>query len=161
MMVRLSGVQEEVIKMAGFFDIVPRFGLTPWTRERLFEPFFSVLSRPYYYTEEVSEWVPPADITETEKEYVLTLEVPGIDMKKLDISYASGVLSIKGEKKHEIGKGEVCCYAGRYSGSFERNFWIPGEVKGEEIEATYKDGILRVAVSKSEASQVKRIEVKH
>jgi HSP20 family protein len=160
MIVHLNRVQQEVSKMAGFFDIVPRFGLTPWTRERLFEPFFSLARRPYFYTEEVSEWVPPADITETGKEYVLTLEVPGIDMKKLDISYASGVLSIKGEKKHEIGKGEVCCYAGRYSGSFERNFWIPGEVKGEEIEATYKDGILRVALSKSKASQVKKIEVK-
>jgi HSP20 family protein len=160
MIVHLNRVQQEVSKMAGFFDIVPRFELTPWKRERLFEPFFSLLRGPYFYTEEVSEWVPPADITETEKEYVLTLEVPGIDMKKLDISYASGVLSIKGEKKHEISKGEVCCYAERYSGSFERNFWIPGEVKEEEIEATYKDGILRVAVSKSEASQVKKLEVK-
>ena len=83
------------------------------------------------------------------------------DMKKLDISHTNGVLSIKGEKKHEIGKDELCYCSERYSGSFERSFRIPGEVKGEEIEATYKDGVLRVALSKSEESQVKKIEVKH
>ena len=160
-MVRLSGVREEVSIMTSMFDIIPRFGLTPWTRERLFEPFFPLLSRPYLNMGEETEWIPPVDITETGKEYILTLELPGIDMKKLDISYANGVLSIKGEKKSEIGKDELCYCSERYSGSFERSFRIPGEVKGEEIEATYKDGVLRVALSKSEESQVKKIEVKH
>jgi HSP20 family protein len=147
--------------MTSVVELFPRFELTPWTRRSLFEPFFSLTRSPYFYAEENAEWVPPAEIIENDKQYTVTMELPGIDMKKLDISYAEGILTVKGEKKQEIGKDENCCCSERYSGSFQRRFRIPGGIKGEEIAATYKDGVLRVGLSKSEKSQVKKIEVKH
>jgi HSP20 family protein len=147
--------------MTRMLDLIPRFELSTWPRWSAFEPFFSTLRRPYFYLEEEAEWLPPADISESGKEYIVTLEVPGIDMKKLDISYSNGVLNIQGEKKKETVKDESCYCSERYSGSFERSFRIPGEVKEEGIEATYNDGILKVTLSKHEETQVKKIEVKH
>lgn len=147
--------------MTRSFDVFPSFEVTPWTRRSLFEPIFRMMSRPHLYSEEEMGWMPASEISENGKQYVVTMEVPGVDMKKLDISFTDGVLRIKGEKKSETGEDECCYCSERYSGSFERSFRIPGEVKGDDIEATYKDGILRVTLSKSEKSQVKRIEVKH
>jgi HSP20 family protein len=159
--VHLKGVQKEVTKMTRILDLIPSVGYTPWTRRSLFEPFFPVMSRPHFYVEEGAEWMPPSEITESEKEYIVTLEIPGVDMQGLDISFTDGVLTIKGEKKRETVEDECCHCSERYSGSFERSFQIPGKVKGDEIDATYKDGILRVVLSKSEESQVRKIEVKH
>ena len=103
--------------------------------------------------------MPASDIAETEKEYVVSAELPGIDMKGMDISYSSGVLTIKGEKKKESSDGECCHCAERYSGTFERSFRIPGTVDSDKIDATYKDGILKVVVPKSEKSVPKKIKV--
>lgn len=77
------------------------------------------------------------------------------------LSYSNGVLNIKGEKTKETVEEECCYCSERYSGSFERSFRIPGKVKEEGIESSYKDGILKVTLPKHEESQVKKIEVKH
>lgn len=147
--------------MTRILDLIPRFELSTWPRWSAFEPFFSTSRRPYLYVEEECEWMPPADISENGKQYLVTLEVPGIDMKKMDISFSNGVLNIKGEKKKETVKDECCYCSERYSGSFERSFRIPGKVKEEGIESSYKDGILKVTLPMHEESQVKKIEVKH
>ncbi len=147
--------------MARILDLIPRFELSTWPRWSTFEPFFSTVRRPYFYLEEEAEWMPPADISENGKEYIVTLEVPGIDMKKLDISFSNGVLNIKGEKTKEAVEDECCYCSERYSGSFERSFRIPGEVKEEKIEASYNEGILKVTLSKPEETRIKKIEVKH
>jgi HSP20 family protein len=153
-------LRKVVNDMTSILDLVPRFELSTWPRWSTFDPFLSTMRRPYSYVEEECEWMPPADISENGKEYIVTLEVPGIDIKKLNVSYSNGVLSVKGEKTKETVEDECCC-SERYSGSFERSFRIPGKVKEEEIESSYKDGILKVTLSKSEESQVKKIEVKH
>ena len=87
------------------------------------------------------------------------MELPGIDMKKTDISYNDGILSVSGEKGKASTEGECCHCAERYSGSFQRSFRIVGKVDREKIEATYTDGILKVTLPKAEKSLPKKIAV--
>jgi HSP20 family protein len=124
-----------------------------------FRPLGSLWSRVYPYLAECENWVPPADISETSNAYTVTMEVPGIDMKKLDVSYSDGVLNVKGEKAKETSEGECCHCVERFSGSFERTFPVSANVDRDKIDATYKDGILKITLPKSEESLPKKIEV--
>lgn len=126
----------------------------------LFDRFFNDLPLPSLFSE--GKVLSPAfDISETEKEYVITGEIPGIDVKELDVTLLDGILTVKGEKKQEKEeKDEDYHQVERHYGSFERSFRIPEKVKADELEATYKDGILKIFLPKSEASEVKKIEIK-
>lgn len=123
-----------------------------------FDRFFDEFSRPFLSGS--AEWMPPSDILESDTEYVVNVELPGIDMKTLDISYSNGLLSLKGEKKDDVREGETCLYCGeRYLGTFHRNVQIPGDIDEEKIDAHYSDGVLRVTLPKTHASKIKKIEI--
>lgn len=111
------------------------------------------------YDVECEDWIPAADIAETDESYVVSMELPGIDMKKTDISYNDGVLMVKGEKEKESMDGESCQCAERYFGSFNRSFRIPGKIDDNKIDATYKDGILKLTLPKAAESIPKKITV--
>lgn len=135
--------------------LTPRFDLA-------FRSWGSVLNRwfePYPYVMECEDWVPTSDIAETEKSYIVSMELPGIDLKKNEISYHEGILSVKGEKEKESTKDESCRCSERYSGPFQRTFRIPGKVDIDKINTTYKKGILKVTLPKSEESVRKKITV--
>jgi len=120
---------------------------------------FSSLWKPFPFAVECENWVPATDIAETASNYIVTMEIPGIDMKKLDISYRDGVLSVRGEKIKDTSEGECCRCVERFSGSFERDFPFTGVVDEDKIDATYRDGILKIVIPKSQESVPKRIEV--
>ncbi len=144
--------------MFRIFELAPRFDLSlgPFGgfRERFFDKWFI----PDAGFEEC-EWMPASDISETDGAYFVSMELPGIDMKKVDITYSEGVLSVKGEKMKDTQIGETCNCGERYAGDFHRRFEIAGPVVADKIDATYKDGILRINLPKSEACVVKKIEV--
>ena len=125
----------------------------------LFERFFEMFPADLIGPDVFGDWVPPADVAETEDNYLLTLEVPGIDIKTMDISYINGVLNVCGEKQKDIELGENCHCAERYAGHFERRFAIPGKVDPNRIDATYKDGIVKITLPKRETEKPKRIEI--
>jgi HSP20 family protein len=64
-----------------------------------------------------------------------------------------------GEKAKGVSVGESCYCTERYYGSFQRSFRIPGAVDNDNIEAKYRDGVLRVSLAKSKESVVKKIEI--
>jgi HSP20 family protein len=142
--------------MARMLDLVPVSFRSSFPA---FERFFGDWGFPFIYGEEYEDWVPASDIAETSKEYVVTMELPGIDMKKTDITFSDGILSIRGEKVKDSREGECCYCAERYSGSFQRSFRISDGVDKEKIDASYKDGILTVTLPKTEQSSVKKIEI--
>ena len=144
--------------MMRMLNVIPRFDVAFRPQTRLWDTFFSNWTIPSTNLDEC-DWIPASDIAETEKDYHVTMELPGIDMKKLDISFSEGVLTVKGEKTKEVSDGESCYCSERYSGSFQRNFRIPGAVDKENVDAKYSDGILRVNLAKSEKSDVKKIEI--
>lgn len=144
--------------MMRMLNVIPRLDVAFRPQTRLWDTFFSNWAIPSTNLEDC-EWIPPSDIAETGTGYDVTMELPGIDMKKLDISFSEGVLTVKGEKIKEVSVDESCYCSERYSGSFQRNFRIPGAVDKENIDAKYRDGILRVSLAKSGESVVKKIEV--
>jgi HSP20 family protein len=135
--------------------IAPRFDIALRPSRSLFDTWFN----PYRSFMECEDWSPASDIAETEKLYVVTMELPGIDMKKTDISYNDGMLTVKGEKGKESMEGECCHCVERYSGSFERSFRIPGKIDSDKIDATYKDGVLKLTLPKAKESMPKKIVV--
>jgi HSP20 family protein len=149
---------KEVIEMMRMFNVVPRYNIAFRPKTRLLDRFFSDWMMSSTYLDE-GDWTPASDIAETETQYHVTMELPGIDMQNLDISFSEGILTVKGEKAKEVSIGESCYCSERFSGSFQRSFQIPGTVDQEKIEANYKDGILKVSLAKSEESGVKKIEI--
>ncbi len=106
-------------------------------------------------------WAPAFDISENEKGYMVSAELPGIDEKDLEITIAGGMLSVKGEKKQETEeKGETYHRIERTYGSFHRSFRIPDAVQEDKVDATYKDGILKLVIPKAQGSAVKKITIK-
>lgn len=88
-------------------------------------------------------------------------EIPGLDAKDLDLSLSGGSLVIKGEKKQEKEeKEENYHFIERSYGSFVRTIPLPKEVKHDKITASYKDGVLRVVLPKSEEAKTKELKIK-
>jgi HSP20 family protein len=110
---------------------------------------------------EDTEWVPAFDVSETDKELIVKAEVPGIDKKDINITVSDGMLTIEGEKKHEKKEdnGQYHRVERRY-GTFFRTMQIPDEVEADKVDATYKDGVLKIRLPKSEAVHPRKIEIK-
>ncbi|MDI6765142.1 MAG: Hsp20/alpha crystallin family protein [Thermodesulfobacteriota bacterium] len=127
--------------------------------DRLWDSFFE--ERPRRKIEEVAEWLPSLDVSETKNDLVVKAELPGMDPKDIDISLNEGILTIKGERKQEKEEKEENYHLiERSYGSFTRSFRLPREVKSEKISASYKDGVLKVTLPKSEEAKKKEIKVK-
>ena len=94
---------------------------------------------------------PSVNISENDKNYVLDFAIPGIDKKNLNIEMNEGVLTISSEVKNESEESKNGYKRKEFSySSFSRSFYIPEDVNTEKIEASYKDGILSVALPKQE-----------
>ena len=147
--------------MARIFDLIPyRGSLLEKDIFDRFERLFEDFALPSLF-EEREAWVPAFDVIENDKEYVLTAELPGIDPKDIDITISNGILTIKGEKKREEeNKGEGYYFMERRYGAFQRSFRIPEEIKVDEVDATYKNGVLKLVLPKAEVNNVKKIEIK-
>lgn len=106
---------------------------------------------------------PAVDVSESDKAYEITAELPGLDEKNVEVSVANGGLTIKGEKKEEKEQNQKDYYVSERSyGSFERYFGLPEGVDADKIEASFKNGVLKVMLPKTAEAQkpAKKIEVK-
>jgi HSP20 family protein len=100
----------------------------------------------------------PMEISETKDSVVVEAEIPGMDSKSLDISLTGDLLIIRGEKKQETKTDNGDCYCTeRAYGKFSRSVRLPANVKnnGDEIKASYKDGVVRIEIPKTETKSIK------
>ena len=112
-------------------------------------------------TDEDGVWLPSLDISETKNDLVVKAELPGMDPKDIGISLSDGSLTIKGEKKQEREeKEENYHFIERSYGSFCRSVRLPKEVKHDKVSASFKDGVLKIVLPKSEEAKKKEIKVK-
>ena len=108
-----------------------------------------------------SEWNPAVDVEEREQEFVVRVELPGVQKEDVHIATQGNILTLRGEKKqHSESKESNYHRTERSYGSFQRSFTLPGSVKNDRIEASFKDGILEVVVPKAEDSKARTIDVK-
>jgi HSP20 family protein len=109
----------------------------------------------------LTEWLPPVDIAEDEKEYTLKVELPGVKREDVRVSVEGGVLSLTGERKVEKEeKNKKHHRMERIYGSFVRTFTLPEGAAPDKISAEFKDGVLIVHLPKDEKAKPKSIEVK-
>ena len=132
--------------------------------DRVFERFEHGWPRwPTLFRREGAITVPELDVRENTNAIVVEAELPGVDEKDVSVTVANGVLTIKGEKKHEKEeKGENYYLAERSFGSFERSIRLPDTVDDAKVEAKFDKGVLKVtAAKKPEAVKAERkIEIK-
>ena len=108
-----------------------------------------------------AEWAPLVDISEDDKEYLITAEIPQIKRDDVKVTVDNGVLTIQGERKFEKEeKGRRYHRVERAYGNFIRSFTVPDDADPSKINAEFKDGMLKVHLAKSEHAKPKAIEVK-
>ncbi len=109
----------------------------------------------------VAEWMPLVDITEDDKAYLITAELPEVAKEDVKVTLEHGVLTLTGERKFEKEeKNKKYHRVERSYGSFVRSFALPDDADVGKVNAEFKDGLLKVRVTKSEAAKPKQIEVK-
>ena len=109
----------------------------------------------------VAEWAPVVDIIEEERAYVIKAELPEMKKEDVHVQLEGGVLTITGERKIEKDeKTRKYHRVERAYGVFARSFELPENIDANKVSASYKEGVLTVAVAKSEQALPKQIEVK-
>ncbi|MCF7804070.1 MAG: Hsp20/alpha crystallin family protein [Candidatus Marinimicrobia bacterium] len=108
----------------------------------------------------VGNWRPAVDITEREKDYVVTAELPGIDEDDISISIKDNVLTLKGEKKFEKeDSDENRHYRERVYGSFQRMIRLDSDIDSDNVKADYENGVLTITMPKTKETMHKQIPV--
>lgn len=106
-------------------------------------------------------WSPSVDVFQDKDNLFVKAELPGMKKEEIDISFQDGMLTISGERKQETQTHEGETYRSERSfGRFHRTVSLPTKIEAEKISASYKDGILTVALPKSPEAKAKQIEVK-
>ena len=101
-------------------------------------------------------WAPSADISETDKEYLIRAELPAVKKEDVQVTLDAGVITIKGERKQQKeDKNEKFHRVESFYGSFERSFSLPDNVNAEAIRCDSKDGVLSVHIPKTAAAASK------
>ncbi|HXY33306.1 MAG TPA: Hsp20/alpha crystallin family protein [Planctomycetaceae bacterium] len=105
--------------------------------------------------------IPAIDISETDSEVRLTVDVPGMKAEEINVDVSGQTVRIRGEHKEEKEeKGRTYHRIERRSGSVYRSVDLPCAVKEDKVSAEYKDGVLTVTLPKSEAAKSHKVEVK-
>jgi len=107
------------------------------------------------------DWAPAVDIFEKDDEINLKAELPGLSKDDISISIEKNTLTISGERKKESEVSDEDFHRiERSYGRFLRAFSLPATVDSSNVNATFKDGILSVCLSKKEEAKPKSIEIK-
>jgi HSP20 family protein len=105
-------------------------------------------------------WAPTLDVSENEDAIVVKAELPGMSKDDINITFSDGLLTLSGEKKEETrDEKENVHLRETHYGAFQRTIRIPVAVDHEKIDATYKDGVLRLTVPKSDAAKPRKIQI--
>ena len=105
-------------------------------------------------------WLPEVDITEEKERILVRADLPGMKQEEISVEVSDGVLSIKGERRRESETKEGKTYrTERSHGSFLRSFTLPSGVDAAKVSASYKNGVLEIALPKLAEAKAKQIKV--
>lgn len=126
--------------------------------DRMFDDLFNAAPS---WTNRNTEWAPRVNITENDQRIRLEFDLPGMERDDIKVTIKDGLLTVSGERKIEH-KDESENYVRNeiYTGQFSRSFTLPETVDADKISADYKNGLLTLALPKTEKAKPKQIEVK-
>lgn len=105
--------------------------------------------------------IPDIDVSETDKEIDISVEMPGLKRGDIEISLEDNVLTIRGEKRIEADRNDKNVFVNeRAYGVFLRTIELPPGVESANITATMSNGVLKVTIPKPATAETKKIEVK-
>jgi HSP20 family protein len=144
----LETLREEVDRL--FEDFGRGFGRFPFGRT-------GFALEPFWRTEaSFGPTLPAVDVVEKENAFEISAELPGLDEKDVEVTLADDVLTIRGEKKEEKEQKDKNYYRSeRRFGSFQRVFELPPGVDQGKIEASFRNGVLKVVLPKTAEAQKK------
>ncbi len=137
---------------------VPQNGFGPigWLRgefDRLFDDF-GWPGRMFNFPQRSVTPVPAMELVDGDKEYSLSVELPGMTDKDIEISVSAGVLTISGEKKEESERKENgYLLSERRYGRFRRQIALPSDVAPDSIKARFENGVLNLTLAKDKRAQ--------
>ena len=127
-----------------FKGFAPLFGRMPATRPA---------EAPY-------DFLPPADIVEHEKEYLVKIDLPEVKKEDVKVLCDEGVLTVRGERREEMEeKGGKVHRTERFFGCFERSFVLPEDVDPKLIRAEAKDGVLTLTLPRTAAPKARPLAI--
>ena len=108
----------------------------------------------------VHQFEPRIDVSESEKEFMISAELPGLSREDFKLTVENNLLTLEGEKKSELedsGKG----YYGRERlyGAFKRSFRLTDSLDSKKINADFKNGVLEITIPKAEKAKPKQVEI--
>ncbi len=137
------------------------FGSLRDQMDRFFGTFAEDWTRSTLASTENGAWSPAIDIHETDKDYVVRAEVPGLDASDIDISLKEDVLTLRGGKsENKEEKDEHYHYVESRHGVFQRTFRLPQNVDADKVKAECSKGVLSVHIPKVPEAEPKKIEIK-
>ena len=109
----------------------------------------------------VTEWAPSVDIIEDDKEWLVKADLPEVKKEDVKVTVETGVLTITGERKLEKEEKDKKYHrVERSHGTFLRSFTLPDGADGSQVNAEFKDGVLKVHLPKNEKAKPKAVQVK-
>jgi HSP20 family protein len=127
---------------------------------RLFNSFFDTPTSAGGNGGALRRWIPAMDLVETEADFVLRADLPGLSEKDVNIELEDNVLTISGERKAEHEENREGYYrVERSYGSFRRSLTLPDGVEPEAVKATFDRGVLEVRVPKPEQRKPRKVAI--
>lgn len=112
----------------------------------------------------ISSQVPRWDVVESDSAYTIKVDLPGIDKDTIDITTSHGILTFRAERKTELEKSfdssEKYHFRERTQTTFKRSVKLPDNADENSIQASYKDGVLSIVITKIVPSEKKKISIK-
>lgn len=105
-------------------------------------------------------FTPSIDVSETDKNYEVQVQLPGMNKEDITVNLEDRVLSISGERRFKDEQKEKTYHKveTRY-GAFHRSFQLPDNIDEDSVKASYQDGVLSITIDKSSEKVEKRIEI--
>jgi HSP20 family protein len=125
---------------------------------RVFDEFFGRV--PLRVEKEEGIWAPSVDVSENNNAITINAEIPGMSKDDIKINIQDNTITLKGEKIQEKEEKDANYHrVERNYGAFVRSFTLPTPVQSDKVKASYKNGVLKIVLSKSEEVKPKEIPI--
>lgn len=115
----------------------------------------------FFFKETSPGFNPNIDLVENDKEYIISMDIPGLKKEDIKIDLSDSMLTISGERKNEssTNQNKVKLIEKSY-GYFKRSFYLPKDIELDSIDARYENGVLNLKILKNKERVLKSIEIK-